>query len=347
MEGTRKRAAAYGVTLALVVGGALSVSVDAVSAAPQRTSLEARTAQVLPAGVPARKIRSRTTSRWGGSVNTYNWQAVNAAYWRDYAPGLSLPTGWTGDDSSCRAGSTSAKSQAATARAINFVRSLSGLYPISLNATLNARSQYTALLMSANRTLSHHPGSRWKCYTSTGAANAARSNLVLAYPSITSSGVVGLYMQEPGASNYAVGHRRWLLNPFTTQMGTGATNTANAVTVIGPTSPYRPNPTWVSWPTAGWFPNTLEPSGRWSLSTGDRGLSFGRATVRVWRNGAPIRAVKNRVVNGYGMPTIVFQLPTSVSRSGTFTIKVSGIRRAHKRKKIARLYTVSMFAPRH
>ncbi len=230
-------------------------------------------------------------------------------------------------------------------RAINYVRSLNGLYPVSLNATLNARSQYTALMMSANKTLSHYPGTSWRCYTGTGAANAARSNLALGYPSITSAGVVGMYMKESGSSNYAVGHRRWLLNPFTTQMGTGATETANAITVMGPTSYYRPNPAWVSWPSMGYFPNTLEPNGRWSLSSGNRSVSFARAQVRVYRNGVPIYAAKNPVHNGYAMPTIVWQVPASIAKSGSFRVVVSGIRRAGKRKSFSRSYGVAMFTP--
>ena len=44
--------------------------------------------------------------------------------------------------------------------------------------------------------------------------------------------------------------------------------------MIGPTSRNRPNPRWVGWPTAGYFPNAIEPNGRWSLSSGRRGVSF-------------------------------------------------------------------------
>ena len=208
-------------------------------------------ARSTPAPPAAGPVRSPSDSR----------AAVNAAYWRSYAPGLNVPTGYSGDESRCIAGGVSGASLTATRNAINFVRSLGGLAPVSFNSALNARSQQTALMMSANRTLSHSPSRSWRCYTSTGAANAGRSNLALAYPKITSAGVVGLYMQDPGGSNYGVGHRRWLLNPFATSMGSGSTNVANAITVIGPSSSARPNPTFVSWPTAGYFPNTIEPSG--------------------------------------------------------------------------------------
>lgn len=350
MEGnTARRVVALGATFALVIGGGsatLTTTGAATAAAHTAASgKDTRHSEVSAALSFARAGLFGTTGRWAGSVNTGSPTAVNAAYWRYYAPGLSTPTGYTGNDATCTAGTTSYASQVATVRAINFVRSLSGLYPVSLNATLNDRSQRTALMMSANGTLSHHPGTSWRCYSSTGAYNAGRSNLALSYPTITSAGAIGLYMREPGASNYAVGHRRWLLNPFTTTMGTGATNRANAITVIGPTNAWRPNPTWVSWPTAGYFPNTLEPGGRWSLSTGVRSFSFTRAKVKVWRNGALVRVTKAPVVNGYGMPTVVWQMPASIARSGSFRVVVSNVRQG--RKKFRRAYTVAMFTPWH
>jgi uncharacterized protein YkwD len=290
-------------------------------------------------------IYSGTTGRWSGSVPVGSRAAVNAEYWRSYAPGLNVPTGYTGDESRCVAGSTTGASLTATRNAINYVRSLSGLAPISFNSALNARSQQTALMMSANNTLSHAPARSWRCYTSTGAANAGRSNLALAYPKITSAGVVGLYMQDPGGNNYGVGHRRWLLNPFATSMGSGSTNVANAITVIGPSSSARPNPAFVSWPSAGYFPDTIEPSGRWSLSAGNRGVSFARSTVAVYRNGHRISASKLRVENGYAQPTMAFNIPASQARSGVYTVVVRGIRAGSHWYSYT--YHVSMFTPSH
>jgi uncharacterized protein YkwD len=300
--------------------------------------------RVLPTS-RARTTAVRTTRRWSGAVNVVNRDAVNAAYWRTYAPGLKVPTGWTGDDDDCRAGSTSATSRAATQRAINFVRSLGGLYPVSFSSTLSSRSQLTALMMSANETLSHTPARTWRCYTGTGADNAGRSNLALGYPSITSAGVVGMYMGEPGANNTAVGHRRWLMNPFATAMGSGSTDKANALAVIGPTSAARPNPTWVSWPTAGYFPDTLEPEGRWSLSAGSNRVDFRYAAVHVYRNGVALSARKNVVESGYAQPTLVWQLPTEQAGSGSFKVVVTGIRLAGSTNSYTRTYYVKMFTP--
>jgi uncharacterized protein YkwD len=300
---------------------------------------------VLAGASSARASSGGTTKRWAGSISVNRQAAVESAYVRDYASGLNTSTGYTGSDSECRPGTSSASSRAATLRAVNFVRAMSGLAPVRFSAALNTRSQRTALMMSANRALSHAPPRGWRCYNSIGAANAGRSNLALSYPSITSAGMVGLYMGEPGSGNAAVGHRRWLLNPSATTMGTGSTDTANAMTVIGPTAAHRPNPAWVSWPTAGYFPRPLEPGGRWSLSAGSRKADFRRATVRVYRNGKALRAVKLAVHSGYAMPTLVWQIPAAQAKSGTYRVVVRGVHRAGTRKVFGRTYDVRMFDP--
>jgi uncharacterized protein YkwD len=293
----------------------------------------------------ARTTATRTTARWSGSVDVNDRAAVNAAYQKGYAPGLRTPTGWTGDESRCVAGSQSSASRAATLRAINVARSLAGLAPVTFSADLNSRSQQSALMMSINRALNHHPPTSWKCYTATGGANAGRSNLALSYPSLTSAGLVSLYLEDPGSANRAAGHRRWLLNPFATTMGSGSTTTANAITVVGPTSSSRPNPSLVSWPTAGWFPSPLEPTGRWSLSLGDRSLSFRWASVRMWRDGTPITVTKNAVEDGYAQPTLVWELSPGQARSGTYKVQVSNIRASATSTRYTRTYVVRMFTP--
>ena len=350
---------------ALVVTGAALLALVGPLLVPASPPLTAGPATTLPAGdnqasddgattgsagsvlarSGARARPGRTTARWSGSIRVGRQSAVDAAYTRSFAPGLDLGTGWTGSHAGCRAGSTSAASRAATLRAVNFVRSMSGLAPVRFSPVLNARSQQTALLMSANESLSHTPPRSWRCWSASGAANAGRSNLALSYPSITSAGLVELYLREPGQENGAVGHRRWLLNPYATTMGTGSTQTANAMTVIGPQAARRPNPAWVSWPTAGYFPKTLEPGGRWSLSAGHKRTDFRRATVQVYRDGQRVRATKLRVHDGYAQPTLVWQLPAETARTGTFTVVVRGVRRTGSTKPFGRTYRVRMFTP--
>jgi hypothetical protein len=201
--------------------------------------------------------------------------------------------------------------------------------------------------MSANGALSHSPSSGWKCWSSAGAAAAGRSNLALAYPSLSAGQIIDLYMDEPGSGNIAVGHRRWLLNPFSTVVGIGSTNTANALTVIGPTSTSRPNPRWIGWPTSGYFPNAMEPNGRWSLSSGRRNISFAKARVRVYHNGVRIPVHKYAVENGYAQPTIVWRMPSGFSRTAAYRVIVKNIRKKHSSKRLKYAYTVRLFTPTH
>ncbi|MEO5653731.1 MAG: CAP domain-containing protein [Marmoricola sp.] len=296
--------------------------------------------------VAARTRRTpATTARWSGSLRTSDRSRVNAAFWSEYAPGLSTPSGYTGEDERCVPGTISPTAREATLRALNFVRSLGGLAPVTFSAALDQGAQKAALIMSANDRLDHSPSRSFKCWTSEGAAAAGRSNLSLSHPWLRAGAGVDLGMEDDGAGNEVVGHRRWLMNPFSTAMGNGATDNANAITVVGPTSSSRPNPAWVAWPTAGYFPDALEPKGRWSLSAGDPATDFRRARVQVTRNGERVRVTKNPVHDGYAQPTLVWEMPDSIARSGTFEVVVSRIRRSGFKKRFASSYSVSMFTP--
>ena len=291
---------------------------------------------------------NRVTARWSGAIDTRSVSAVNAAYWSQYASVQNLSTGWFGGSLlGCLAGLITPSSSAATLSALNYVRSLAGLAPVTESPSLSAGAQQAALMMSANGTLDHHPGTGWKCYTPAGAAAAGRSNLALAYPKISAGQIVDLYMDEPGSNNTAVGHRRWALNPFMTQVGIGSTDTANAMTVIGPTSSSRPNPKYVGWPTSGYFPNAMEPDGRWSLSAGKKSISFAKAKVLVYGNAGRVPVRKYRVQNGYAQPTLVWEMPAGFSKTSAYRVVVKNIHRKGSSKRLKYAYTVRLFTPVH
>lgn len=302
-----------------------------------------------PADAQAQRAAGTTTSaRWAGAVDTNSKAAVNAAYWSQYASKLTLPIGWLGGSLlACLPGLTSALSTNATLTSLNYVRSLAGLAPVTFSAALNAAAQQAALMMDANNTLDHYPGTNWRCWTRAGATAASRSDLALAYPSLQSGEIVSMYMNDDGSDNVAVGHRRWILNPFSTVMGSGSTDKANALTVVGPTSASRPNPRYVSWPTPGWFPNAMEPHGRWSLSSGLNSVSFARAQITVYDGTHRLRIRKYAVENGYAQPTLVWQMPASFSRTHSYKVVVTGIRRAGIRRSLSHTYTVRLFTPSH
>jgi uncharacterized protein YkwD len=326
-------------------GGALLITliwglVMTTAPAEAQTDTTTRTARVASTG---------TNARWSGAINTGSLGAVNAAYWAQYAPKQQLSIDWLlGSISGCQAGLTSAATNAATLTSLNFVRSLAGLAPVSFSRALNDSAQRAALIMAANGSLSHSPSSSWRCWSPTGAAAASRSNLALAYPSLRAGQIIDLYMDDPGTDNVAAGHRRWILNPFSTVMGSGSTSTANALTVVGPTSASRPNPRWVGWPTAGYFPNAMEPRGRWSLGSGSKAVSFARASVAVYQNGVTRIPVHRYAVHtGYAQPTLVWQMPSSFNQNAAYKVVVTGIRKAGVRRALHAVYTVRLFTPSH
>lgn len=337
------------VTATLILGlGSAAAPGDA--RAVERHTADQSTVSVATTAVagPSRVARAgtRTTLRWARAVDTSARSAVNAAYWSAYAPRLTQLVDWIGGSVlGCLPGLSSLTSNTGTLSALNFVRSMAGLAPVSFSSTLNSTAQKAALMMTANGNLSHNPSSSWKCWTSDGAKSAGRSNLALAYPSLKAGQVIDLYMDDPGSTNTAAGHRRWILNPFSTVMGSGSTDVANALTVIGPTSASRPNPRWVGWPTAGYFPNALEPDGRWSLSAGLSSMNFTYAKVAVYRGTTRIPVRKYTVHSGYGQPTLVWQMPANFNRTGSYGVVVTGIRKAGTTKRFTARYMVRLFTP--
>lgn len=268
-------------------------------------------------------------------INTNSRDAVANAYKTRYLPALSSKIGWTGSVATCNPGTQTEASKTQEANVINFYRGLSGLDSITLDPALNTKAQSTALMMQANQSLNHFPPTSWKCYTATGAANAGKSNLFGGpgnYVIPHAAEPIDTYMVDPGSTNTAAGHRRWLLNPQTTTMGVGTTSSYNAVTTIGTgTDANRATPAFIPYPNAGYSPAQLEPDGRWSLSS-TQGVDFSAATVTVKKGNQNLTVTKQPVQNGYGPNTIVFQVQGITIPTGTteevYTVTVNNMKKA-------------------
>src|SRR5205085_1447705 len=127
-----------------------------------------------PAPVAARRAGIDTTDR----------AAVQRAWHTMIESRVGVTTRWTGRSSSCRAGRASAQSSRTILDGINFARGLAGLAPVRFRRSLSARAQQAALIMAANGTLSHRVPRSWSCWSRTGAAAAARSNLFYGAPEL-------------------------------------------------------------------------------------------------------------------------------------------------------------------
>lgn len=322
----------------------LPLSAPGVEASPGSPALDRIGAPGPTSGRVAQlDVEPTTTSNRATrfAIDTSNRAAVAKAFRTRLRPNLSVPAGWTGSLKGCRAGKTSLRAQRATMESLNFARALNGLSRVDWSAKLSRRAQYAALIMAANRRLTHYPPQHWKCWTKVGSDAAARSNLSIDFPRLTAGGAVMQYLDDWGSPNTVVGHRRWILFPFAKSFGNAMTSTTNAMFVVGPIDTSAPNPAWVRWPTPGWFPSQAEPLGRWSLSSGDPHADFRSAKITVHHNGKPVRLKKYAVHDGYAMPTLVWEV-YGLKKVGKYVVTVTGIKGAASRKV---RYTVKLFRP--
>lgn len=274
------------------------------------------------------------------SVDTSSREEARVFYNAIHPASEGVAHGWTGNVSKGQAGNTSQAFKDAIFLRINFFRAFAGVPgDVVNNPTWSSKGQAAALIMSRNGRLSHNVPTSWKSYSAGGAEAAANSNLALSYFGPTA---ISSYMEDPGAVNKAVGHRRWILYPQSVRMGTGdipatsgffAANalwTFDASTYSGERPEVRDE--FVAWPPAGYVPFQLIYP-RWSFSYPR--ADFSSASVSISRNGATVPVRIDSRQPGYGENAIVF-VPDNVNpdswsgpvvpaRDTTSTVTVSNV----------------------
>jgi uncharacterized protein YkwD len=247
-------------------------------------------------------------------------------YKTNYLGSAAANTGWTGNTASCVAGTVPNDVNQKVLQRINYFRRQVGLNDnITLDTAKNRKCQEAALMMHANGALNHTPPTTWKCYTADGAAAAGSSNL----HSIGGVNAITGYIQDPGSSNTACGHRRWILYSRSLIMGHGSTTNNNALWVIGGGSPTPPKnmPAFISWPPQNHVAAALIFP-RWSFSI--PGADFTNAIVTM-TDSKGVTVSLNVVsvnVNGYGDNTIVWEPTGIVTNSATdvtYNVKVNDV----------------------
>lgn len=174
---------------------------------------------------------------------------------------------WVGSTSSCDAGLTSDGTKQAVLDRVNWFRALAGVSPtVTLDRQKSELAQAAALVMAANYALSHDIDEGWRCFSEAAAEGASNSNLFLG---VAGADSIDGYVEDPGASNIDVGHRRWVLSRGLSSIGTGDTYNSNALFVIGENAEFdgvtRRSDGVVSWPPEGYVPvEVVYP--RWSIS---------------------------------------------------------------------------------
>ena len=260
-----------------------------------------------------------------GFIDTSNKEQAFAA-WKTINDRPRTKMKWTGSTSNCDPGTTTQGFKEDVLARVKWFRAMAG---VDANITLNLESsrlaQEAALVMKANNDLSHEPNEGWDCYTDAAYEGANHSNLFLGVFGVPS---IDGYIEDPGADNYRVGHRRWILDPTLAEIGTGDTNNSNALFVINDNT--RENFTtrepdgFVMWPPRGYVPRaTIFP--RWSISHPQ--ADFTQSKVKIEFQG------RTKVINNpysdtdtYGnLHTLVFNWIRPSKGTGSAVITVSGI----------------------
>lgn len=295
-----------GAVLALLPGGNtafagpasdfLEIYLPIIEQHPQPTASPTPTPTVSPTAEPGNREQARRL------------------YLDEYLASEGVAIEWTGSHAACDPGSIAPAFRDAVLRRINYFRTMAGLPPVTLSAEYNAKAQAAALMMSANRKLSHEPPASWTCYSADGAEAAGRSNLYLGRMGWEA---VSGYVLEDGE----LGHRRWILYPQTQEMGTGDIPAvsgymrSNTLWVIdGHVWDARPatRDGFVAWPPPGYVPYQVV-NAYWSFSY--PGADFSNTSVTVTTGGAPVNASVQRLSNGYGENTLAWVMPDLPSQS--------------------------------
>ncbi|MCB2153356.1 CAP domain-containing protein [bacterium] len=267
---------------------------------------------------PPEASAADSIARDGGiSVDNQNRAAVIQFYYTYYVGTADVPANWTGSVASCDPGTVDAAYQDATMKRINYYRAMVGLPGnVTLRSDLSSKADDMAVMISANENepLNHAPPTSWTCWTQDGYDAAQRSNLVRGADGVAA---IDGYMEDHGAGNTYVGHRRWTLYPRSLTMGVGDAPTgtispprAGCLWVIVPEDfGSRPaSPEWVSWPPPGYVPYQVinaknGSTSRWSFSM--YSADFTNAGVMMDREGTNVPVTVQPIYPEFGSSTIV------------------------------------------
>ncbi len=229
------------------------------------------------------------------TVDLTSRESVRQFWFAVHEASEGIAPNWTGNIAGCVPGTVSPDFLDATLTRINYFRAMAGVpSDVTFTAENNAKAQATALIMSAQRSLSHRPpgpdpsnppgqdpGPPWRCWTQLGYDGAGVSNLA---GGNTGPTAIDQLVEDGGE----VGHRRTMLNPQILSMGSGSVPaTADGfaaeaqLMVDNPSPEQRPaRDAFVAWPPKGFVPSKVVFP-RWSFVL--RGGDFTNATVTMQR----------------------------------------------------------------
>ncbi len=261
------------------------------------------------------------------SIDISDRQAVIDSYRAEFER-TEPSMGFTGNVAMCTPGTTSTAYQSSVLQRVNWYRQMAGLPDVAYNAANHAAAQAGALISAAQGSLSHTPAASAKCYSALGYTGTSSSNLALGGVGVRA---IDMYIDDYGANNTFVGHRRWILSPELRGVATGdipassgpATWNANALFVFDTGTAVSTRDGAMAWPPPGYVPDKVVYD-RWSYVR--LGANFANAQVAVTGpNGAITTTIDSRA--DFMGPGIVFVPDIAPSRSTdtTYTVTITGV----------------------
>ena len=189
---------------------------------------------------------------------------------------------------------------------------------MSENGDHTRAAQACAELIEANRMLSHMPPSSWTCYTALGAMGAGRSNITSGGSNPTTA--LAGWVDDSADISGTLGHRRWILFPPLGAIGYGQAQRYACQYVLGARASGRKD--WVAWPNEGFTPMAAMTR-IWSFSSASAGVTA-MTRAAATHNGTPVPVTAQLRANGYGAPTISWDLPATTA-GGTYRVTTTGL----------------------
>lgn len=125
------------------------------------------------------------------------------------------------DVAKCTSGIPSDSEKLKVLNRINYLRAIHKLKPVQYNDTYDEMTGECALVIAANKNLSHTPDKSWKCWSQVAYDGCYSSNIGLATAtnydlSATDSAEIvdGFMTEENEVPPTTLGHRRWLIDPW-------------------------------------------------------------------------------------------------------------------------------------
>jgi uncharacterized protein YkwD len=266
----------------------------------------------------------------GGAASGDRSADATCARWKADTASLAEGT-WSGSVDTCMAGDISADGRDNALRMFNLMRWLADLPAVVTEDTRNQQAQACALMMTANKMLSHDPPATWKCFSDLGHQGASTSN-ISGGPGVSS---VLDYLVDTG-NETTFGHRRIILSNELGPIGLGSAGKGGSSCMQNIDGTGKAGKPWMAWPPPGAFPfqayadtykRSLDDTG-WSIQATTQApkLNLSAAQVTV-TSGGQARPVKVEQLTGtYGQATAIrIVLDGWKAAAGeTYAVNVSG-----------------------